>query len=118
MIPSSRKHTDTPLTQGIHTNGKAPEIIRRLRLPNGSLEQQNVLQGPRSPSECLPSVSSVDGGGPVCKGADGKRREMNKRREKLVPIPRGKDRAGSGVETEVRTNKAGLAALKVVTSSK
>ena len=57
---------------------------------------------------------------------------MNKRREKpvwveswngirhieRVPIPRGKDRAGGGVETEVRTNKAGLAALKVETSSK
>jgi hypothetical protein len=53
--------------------------------------------------------------------------EMNKRREKpvwvesgngirhidRVPVPRGKDRAGSGVETEV-----GLAALKVETSSK
>lgn len=58
--------------------------------------------------------------------------EMNKRREKpvwvesgngirhidWVPIPRGKDRAGGGVQTEVRTNKAGLAALKVETSSK
>jgi hypothetical protein len=38
VIPSSRKHTDTLLTQGIHTNDPAPEIIRRLRLPNGSLE--------------------------------------------------------------------------------